>query len=234
MSKLVLIRHGESIWNKENRFTGWTDVPLSEKGVQEAQAAGKLLKGYQFHFDVAFTSVLKRATDTLQYVLEALDETVPVFSSWKLNERHYGALQGLNKDETKEKYGEEQVHLWRRSVDVRPPALTKEDERFPGNDLKYRDVDSDLLPVTENLVDTLKRVLSYYNEEIRPQLLEGKDVLIVAHGNSLRALIQHLENISNEDIMNLEIPTGKPYVYEFDSSLQVERHYYLSSKGIES
>lgn len=234
MSKLVLIRHGESIWNKENRFTGWTDVPLSEKGVQEAQAAGKLLKDYQFQIDVAFTSVLKRATDTLQYVLEALDETVPVFSSWKLNERHYGALQGLNKDETKEKYGEEQVHLWRRSVDVRPPALTKEDERFPGNDLKYRDVDSDLLPVTENLVDTLKRVLSYYNEEIRPQLLEGKDVLIVAHGNSLRALIQHLENISNEDIMNLEIPTGKPYVYEFDSSLQVERHYYLSSKGIES
>ncbi len=225
--KLVLLRHGESVWNKENRFTGWTDVDLSEKGILEAQAAGKILRENNYQFDIAFTSVLKRANDTLKYVLEELHTKLPIKYSYKLNERHYGALQGLNKDEMKQKYGEEQVQLWRRSADVRPPELSLDDKRYPKFDPKYKDLSDEELPRAENLFDTLKRVVEYYESDIKPELLKGKDVLIVAHGNSLRALIKYLENISDEDIMNVEIPTGKPYVYELDSNLKILNKFYL-------
>ncbi len=225
--KLVLLRHGESVWNKENRFTGWTDVELSEKGIEEAKTAGKTLKQNNFTFDIAFTSVLKRANDTLKYVLDALNQDIPIKYSYKLNERHYGALQGLNKDEMKLKYGEKQVQLWRRSADVRPPALDLNDKRHPKYDSKYQDIPIDKLPCTEHLLDTLKRVTEYYESDIKPELINGKDVLIVAHGNSLRALIKYLENISNDDIMKLEIPTGKPYVYELDNNLNIINKYYL-------
>lgn len=225
--KLVLLRHGESEWNKENRFTGWTDVDLSENGVKEAEDAGKLLKEKGYTFDIAFTSVLKRANRTLEIVLKEMNLDIPVHYSYRLNERHYGALQGLNKDEMRKKFGEEQVHIWRRSYDVRPPELTKEDERYPGNDPKYKDLTPEELPLTECLKDTLERVLPYYNNEIKKHLENKENVLVVAHGNSLRSIIKYLENISDEDIMSVEIPTGVPYVYELDDNLNIKEKYFL-------
>lgn len=225
--KLVLLRHGESVWNKENRFTGWTDVDLSENGVKEAENAGKLLKEKGYTFDVSFTSVLKRANRTLEIVLKEMNLDIPVHYSYRLNERHYGALQGLNKDEMKKKFGEEQVHIWRRSYDVRPPELTKDDERYPGNDPKYKDLTEEELPLTECLKDTLERVLPYYNNEIKKHLENKENVLVVAHGNSLRSIIKYLENISDEDIMSVEIPTGVPYVYELDNNLNIKEKYFL-------
>ena len=224
MIKLVLVRHGQSTWNLENKFTGWTDVGLSEKGILEAEEAGKILKKNGFHFDLAYTSVLIRAIDTLNIILREMGEEPEIRESYKLNERHYGALQGLNKDETRKKYGDEQVRLWRRSADVRPPALTRDDPRYPGNDPRYKGIDN--LPLTENLLDTVKRVVEYYNEEIKNNL-KGHHVIIVAHGNSLRGLIKYLDNVSDEDIVNIEIPTGKPICYEFNDDLQVVRHYYV-------
>ena len=227
MKRLVIVRHGQSIWNLENRFTGWTDVGLSDKGIEEAKNAGKILKNKGYHFDIAFTSVLKRANDTLNYILEELDEDIPIRYSYKLNERHYGALQGLNKDEMRKKYGEEQVHIWRRSADVRPPALDKSDSRYPGNDPLYRNIDKDNLPLSESLKDTVKRVVKYYENEIMPNIKDGKSIMIVAHGNSLRGLIKYLDNISDEDIMNVEIPTGIPLIYELDDNLKPIKHYYI-------
>lgn len=225
--KLVLLRHGESVWNKENRFTGWTDVDLSENGVKEAENAGKLLKDKGYTFDVSFTSILKRANRTLEIVLKEMNLNIPVYYSYRLNERHYGALQGLNKDEMRKKFGEEQVHIWRRSYDVRPPELSKDDERYPGNDPKYKDLTTEELPLTECLKDTLERVLPYYNNEIKKHLENKENVLVVAHGNSLRSIIKYLENISDEDIMNVEIPTGIPYVYELDDNLTIKEKYFL-------
>lgn len=219
--KLILLRHGESVWNKENRFTGWTDVDLSSKGIEEAINAGKIMKNNNVTFDVAFSSVLLRAKRTLDLVLKEMNVNVPVYYSYRLNERHYGALQGLNKDETRKKYGEEQVHIWRRSYDVRPPMLTIDDPRYPGNDPLYKDLNKDELPLTECLKDTLERVLPYYNNEIKSHLLKGENVLIVAHGNSIRSIIKYIENISDEDIMNVEIPTGVPYIYELDNELNI-------------
>lgn len=228
MIKLVLVRHGQSMWNLENRFTGWTDVELSEQGIKEAKEAGKVLKEKGFDFDVAYTSVLKRANDTLKYILEELGEKdIPVKKSWKLNERHYGALQGLNKDETKEKYGAEQVLLWRRSTDVRPPELSKDDKRYPGNDPKYGDLKENELPTTENLIDTIKRVMEYWNSDIKKDLETGKRVIIAAHGNSLRGLIKYLDNMTDEEIIKLELQTGNPICYELDDNLKPIRHYYL-------
>ena len=227
MIKLVLVRHGESIWNLENKFTGWTDVELSEKGIQEAIAAGKVLKEKGYTFDIAYTSVLKRANDTLNYILKEMNLDIPIYYSYKLNERHYGALQGLNKDETRKKYGEEQVRLWRRSADTRPPALTISDPRYPGNDPKYKTLSQDELPLTENLIDTIKRVIEYWNSDIKNNLLNGKRIIIVAHGNSLRGLIKYLDNLSDEEIMNLEIETGNPICYELDDNLKPIKHYYL-------
>ena len=226
--KLILLRHGESLWNMENRFTGWTDVDLSKKGVDEAINAGKILLKNNITFSVAFSSVLLRANKTLDLVLKEMNLSVPVYYSYRLNERHYGALQGLNKDETKKKYGEEQVHIWRRSYDVRPPELTYDDPRYPGNDPKYKDLSKDELPLTECLKDTLNRVLPYYNNEIKKHLLNGENVLIVAHGNSIRSIIKYIENISDEDIMSVEIPTGVPYIYEFDNELNVINKTILS------
>ena len=225
--KLVLLRHGESVWNKENRFTGWTDVDLSEKGVKEAENAGKLLKDKGYTFDVSFTSILKRANRTLEIVLKEMNLNIPVYYSYRLNERHYGALQGLNKDEMRKKFGDEQVHIWRRSYDVRPPELSKDDERYPGNDPKYKDLTPEELPLTECLKDTLERVLPYYNNEIKKHLENKENVLVVAHGNSLRSIIKYLENVSDEDIMNVEIPTGIPYVYELDDNLSIKEKYFL-------
>lgn len=217
---LVLVRHGESKWNKENRFTGWTDVDLSDRGISEASMAGIKLKEFGIKFDIAYTSVLKRAQNTLLYILNEIG-TCPVMSDYRLNERHYGALQGLNKDEMKEKYGEEQVHIWRRSFDVRPPELDVTDPRYPGNDKKYNDIDKSKLPTSESLKDTLYRVRDIYDNYIKKSLLDNKNVLVVAHGNSLRALIKDLEGISDEDIINLEIPTGKPIIYELDANLKI-------------
>ena len=228
MLKLVLVRHGQSMWNLENRFTGWTDVDLSEQGIQEAKEAGKVLKENGFEFDIAYTSVLKRANDTLNYILEELGETdIPVKKSWRLNERHYGALQGLNKDETKKKYGDEQVLLWRRSTDVKPPELSIDDERYPGNDPKYKDLAKEELPTTENLIDTIKRVMEYWNSDIKNDLTAGKRVIIAAHGNSLRGLIKYLDNMTDEEIIGLELQTGNPICYELDDDLKPIRHYYL-------
>ena len=228
MIKLVLVRHGQSMWNLENRFTGWTDVELSEQGIKEAKEAGKVLKEKGYGFDVAYTSVLKRANDTLGYILEELEEQdIPVKKSWRLNERHYGALQGLNKDETKEKYGEEQVLLWRRSTDVRPPALSKDDERYPGNDSKYSELKEEELPTTENLIDTIERVMVYWNSNIVKDLKAGKKVIIAAHGNSLRGLIKYLDNMTDEEVIKLELQTGNPICYELDDNLRPIRHYYL-------
>lgn len=226
--KLILLRHGESLWNMENRFTGWTDVDLSKKGVEEAINAGKILLKNNITFSVAFSSVLLRANKTLDLVLKEMNLSVPVYYSYRLNERHYGALQGLNKDETKKKYGEEQVYIWRRSYDVRPPELTYDDSRYPGNDPKYKDLSKEELPLTECLKDTLNRVLPYYNSEIKKHLLNGENVLIVAHGNSIRSIIKYIENISDEDIMSVEIPTGVPYIYEFDNELNVINKTILS------
>ncbi len=228
MIKLVLVRHGQSEWNLENKFTGWTDVSLSPKGIEEAKEAGRVLKEKGFSFDLGFTSELKRAKDTLDYILKEMgEENIEIRRSWKLNERHYGALQGLNKDETKKKYGEEQVLLWRRSTDVRPPALDVTDPRYPGNDPKYKDLKEDELPRTENLLDTIKRVLEYWNSDIKPELEKGRKIIIAAHGNSLRGLIKYLDNISDEDIIKLELQTGNPICYELDDNLKPIRHYYL-------
>lgn len=228
MIKLVLVRHGQSMWNLENRFTGWTDVELSEQGIKEAKEAGKVLKEKGFGFDVAYTSVLKRANDTLGYILKELGEQdIPVKKSWRLNERHYGSLQGLNKNETKEKYGEEQVLLWRRSTDVRPPALSKDDERYPGNDPKYSELKENELPTTENLIDTIERVMVYWNSDIVKDLEERKRVIIAAHGNSLRGLIKYLDNMTDEEVIKLELQTGNPICYELDDNLKPIRHYYL-------
>jgi 2,3-bisphosphoglycerate-dependent phosphoglycerate mutase len=222
---LVLVRHGESVWNKENRFTGWTDVDLSDNGIKEASAAGLLLKSKGYTFDIAYTSVLKRANHTLDIILKEMNIDIPIKYDYRLNERHYGALQGLNKDETKEKYGEEQVRLWRRSADVRPPSLTLDDPRYPGNDPKYNGIDN--LPLTENLNDTIKRVVEYYESDIIKDLKDNKNVLIVAHGNSLRGLIKYLDNLTDEEVISLEIPTGKPICYELDENLNIIKHYYI-------
>jgi 2,3-bisphosphoglycerate-dependent phosphoglycerate mutase len=228
MYKLVLIRHGESDWNKENRFTGWTDVDLSSKGLEEAKQAGELLKSEGFTFDVAYTSVLKRAIKTLFFVQEALDlHWIPVIKTWRLNERHYGALQGLNKAETTQKFGEEQVTIWRRSYDIQPPALTADDERFPGKDKRYSNLSAGDLPLTECLKDTVSRFLPIWEAEIAPAIKEGKKVIIAAHGNSLRALVKHLDGISESEIISLNIPTGIPLVYELDSNLKPIKSYYL-------
>ena len=224
MIKLVLVRHGQSVWNLENKFTGWTDVDLSENGIIEAHKAGKLLKEKGYTFDKAYTSVLKRANDTLYYILEELQERdIPISYSYKLNERHYGALQGLNKDETRDKYGEEQVKLWRRSYDVTPPDLSSDDPRYLSMLENYQEY----VPHTECLKDTIERVIPYWNEVIVPSLKENKKVIIVAHGNSLRGLIKYLDNISDSDIVNLEIPTGVPLIYELDDKLKPIKHYYL-------
>lgn len=229
--KLVLLRHGESTWNKENKFTGWTDVDLSEKGAIEAGEAGDVLKSEGYAFDVAYTSVLKRAIRTLSIVLEKLNlEQIPVHQSWRLNERHYGALQGLNKSETTEKYGEEQVLIWRRSYNICPPELEKSDERYPGNDDRYKDLTDAELPTTESLETTVKRFLSYWTDVIAPEIKAGKKVLITAHGNSLRALVMHLDGISKEEIVKLNIPTGIPLVYELDDDLKPIKHYYLGDQ----
>ena len=228
MIKLVLVRHGQSEWNLENRFTGWTDVELTEQGMKEAKEAGIALREQGFHFDLAYTSVLKRAEHTLDLILKEMgEENIEIKRNWRLNERHYGALQGLNKDETKEKYGAEQVLLWRRSTNVRPPELDVTDPRYPGNDPKYKDLTEDELPKTENLIDTIKRVTQYWNSDIEKSLKEGKNVIIVAHGNSLRGLMKYLDNISDEDIIRLEIQTGNPICYELDDILKPIRHYYV-------
>lgn len=225
---LVLLRHGESTWNKENKFTGWTDVPLSEKGVQEAIAAGNYLKEKKFHFDVVYTSVLRRAIHTTWNVLKTTEmEHVPVIKTWRLNERHYGSLQGLNKSETAKKYGEDQVKIWRRSYDIPPPKLDKEDPRWPGHVSVYKDVPKDVLPFTECLKDTVARVLPFWFDHIAPDILANKKVLVSAHGNSLRGLVKHLDNLSEADVLELNIPTGVPLVYELDDDLKPIKHYYL-------
>jgi 2,3-bisphosphoglycerate-dependent phosphoglycerate mutase len=230
--RLVLLRHGESMWNRENRFTGWTDIDLSEKGVSEAKKAGQTLRKNGYSFDVAFTSVLKRAIRTLWSILDELDLMwIPVHVSWRLNERHYGALQGLNKAETTKIYGEEQVLLWRRSYSVRPPSLKKTDAAYPGNDPRYNHLDEKDIPVTECLKDTVNRFLPYWNEMIVPEIRAGKRIIISAHGNSLRALVKHLDNVSAEDIVYLNIPTGIPLVYELDDSLSPIKNYYLGDSA---
>ena len=231
MYKLVLVRHGESDWNKKNLFTGWTDVDLSEKGVVEATAAGKTLAEEGYTFDVAFTSVLKRAIRTLWLTLDGLDLMwIPVIRDWRLNERHYGALQGLNKAETAAKYGDEQVLVWRRSYDTPPPALEESDERFPGHDRRYADLTEDELPKTECLKDTVARFLPLWKDEIAPMIKSGKRVLIAAHGNSLRALVKYLDNMPEDEIVKLNIPTGVPLVYELDEDLKPIKHYYLGDQ----
>ena len=224
MIKLVLVRHGQSAWNLENRFTGWTDVDLSEQGVEEAKEAGKVLKEEGYTFDVAYTSVLKRANRTLDLILDELGEKdIPIYKHWRLNERHYGALQGLNKKDTADKYGDEQVHIWRRSYDVQPPALDDDDERYLDMKKYYKEY----IPHTECLKDTVERVIPYWESDILPSLKENKKVIIVAHGNSLRGLIKYLDNISDDEIVGLEIPTGNPLVYELDDNFKPINHYYL-------
>jgi len=229
MYKLVLIRHGESTWNKENRFTGWTDVELSDKGRGEAKAAGELLKKEGFSFDIAYASLLKRALNTLWSVLQELDLVwIPIEKEWRLNERHYGALQGLNKGETAAKYGDEQVLVWRRSYDIPPPPLEKSDERWPGHDPRYAGIEN--LPLTECLKDTVDRFLPLWHEKIAPMVKSGKRVIIAAHGNSLRALVKYLDNLSEEEILKLNIPTGVPLVYELDADLKPIKSYYLGDQ----
>jgi 2,3-bisphosphoglycerate-dependent phosphoglycerate mutase len=228
MIPVVLLRHGESTWNKENRFTGWTDVDLSEKGLAEAKTAGRLLREAGFSFDIAFTSVLKRAIRTLWIVLDETDLMwIPVVNSWRLNERHYGALQGLNKSEMAERYGDQQVHIWRRSYDIRPPALEKDDPRYPCAEQKYKGLAQKDMPLTECLKDTVGRFLPFWHESIVPEIKNGRRVLICAHGNSLRALVKYVDNISDQQITSLNIPTGIPLVYEFDDAMRPLRHYYL-------
>ncbi len=229
---LVLLRHGESIWNRDNRFTGWTDIPLSEKGRDEAAAAGRMLKAEKYTFDLAFTSVLQRAIETLEIVLRELALTgIPVQRSWRLNERHYGALQGLNKTETAKIYGADQVRQWRRSYAIRPPSLTEDDDRQPAGDIRYADVPPNQLPLTESLRDTVKRFLPCWYEGIAPQILRGRRVIVSAHGNSLRALVKYLDDLSAEEIIGLEIPTGIPLVYELDGALRPVRHFYINPQG---
>jgi len=227
MHKLVLLRHGESTWNKENRFSGWTDVPLSEKGEEEAQEAGSELKKRNFSFDVVYTSVLARAVQTMEIALKKMRLSPQIKYSWRLNERHYGALQGMNKSEMAQKFGEAQVKIWRRSYAVRPPALKKSDPRHPLHDSLYKEVPRNLLPSSECLKDTYARVLPYWKKEIAPALKKGKRVFIVAHGNSMRALVKYLDKISDKEITELNIPTGIPLVYELDEKLRPIRHYYL-------
>ncbi len=228
MKILVLLRHGESIWNKENRFTGWTDVDLSPKGINEARAAGSQMLRDGYVFDVAYTSVLKRAIRTLWLALDEMDLMwIPVFKSWRLNERHYGALQGLNKRETVERHGEEQVKLWRRSYDIQPPALAPDDPRAPYHDPRYRELSPNEIPLTECLKNTVDRVLPYWNQTIAPAIRTGRRVLIASHGNSLRALVKHLDKISDEKIVGLNIPTGIPLVYELHDDLTPIRNFYL-------
>jgi 2,3-bisphosphoglycerate-dependent phosphoglycerate mutase len=230
--KLVLLRHGESIWNLEDRFTGWTDVDLSRKGISEAKKAGKALKEKGYVFDIAFTSVLKRAIRTLWLVLDEMDLMwIPVHRSWRLNERHYGALQGLNKAKIAAKVGEGQVHIWRRSYDVRPPALDNTDQRFPGNDPKYLGLSQNELPATESLKDTMARFMPYWHEVIAPALKSEKPAIVSAHGNSLRAIVKYLDNISDSEIVKVNIPTGMPLVYELDKELKPLNHYYLADAG---
>ena len=231
MMKLVLIRHGESEWNKLNLFTGWTDVDLSDKGREEAKAAGQTLKAEGYDFDVCYTSYLKRAIHTLNIVLDEMDRAwLPVIKSWKLNERHYGALQGLNKSETAEKYGEEQVKIWRRSFDVKPPALEESDERSATKQEMFRDVDKSLLPPNESLETTIERVVPYFNDVIKKDMQAGKRVVIAAHGNSLRALVKYFDNLSSDEIIGVNIPTAVPLVYEFDDNFNVIKHYYLGDQ----
>lgn len=232
MYKIVLIRHGQSIWNLENRFTGWTDVDLSEAGLMEARRAGIILKSNGYEFDQAFASVLKRAIRTLWIVLHEMDLMwIPIEKTWRLNERHYGALQGLNKAETAKRYGEEQVHTWRRSAIVRPPTMDIHDERYEGRDPKYRQLHPDDIPLTENLEDTEKRVIAYWLQSIAPALKDGKKIIVSAHGNTLRALVKYLDRIPADGIVDMNIPTGIPLVYELDMHLQPIRHYYLDEHG---
>lgn len=223
--KLVLVRHGQSLWNLENKFTGWTDIELSEQGILEAIEAGRLLKEKNYVFTISFSSYLKRAQKTLDIILKEMEIDIPKYYSWRLNERHYGALQGLNKEETAQKYGQEQVRLWRRSVSVRPPLLEIDDMRNPEKDPKYKGINN--LPRGENLLDTEKRVVDYWESDIKKYLLDNKDVLIVAHGNSIRALIKYLDNLSEDEIMSIEIPTGKPLCYELDKNLKPIKKYYV-------
>jgi 2,3-bisphosphoglycerate-dependent phosphoglycerate mutase len=232
MKKIVLLRHGESVWNKENRFTGWTDVGLTERGYREAHEAGQTLRAVGYAFDLAYTSVLKRAIQTLWIALEELDLMwIPVYRSWRLNERHYGALQGLNKAETAAKHGEQQVKLWRRSYDIRPPALETDDPRYPGKDPRYAELTADEVPLTECLKDTVERFLPYWKDTIAPAVESGQRVLIAAHGNSLRALVKYLDGISDQDIVGLNIPTGVPLVYELnDADLTPIKSYYLGDQ----
>lgn len=231
MYKLVLVRHGQSEWNKANRFTGWKDVDLTEQGREEAQNGGRELLKAGYTFDIAYTSVLKRAIRTLWHVLDEMDLMwLPVTRAWQLNERHYGALQGLNKAETSAKHGEEQVKIWRRSYDTPPPALEKSDERYPGNDSRYSNLNEEQLPLSESLKLTVERVIPYFENEIAPAIKEGKRVLIAAHGNSLRALVKYLDSISEEEIVNLNIPTGVPLVYELDENLKPIKNYYLGDQ----
>ena len=228
MHKLVLLRHGESTWNQENRFTGWTDVDLSERGLAEAKEAGRLLRDGGFVFDLAYTSTLKRAIKTLGVALDALDQLwIPVAKTWRLNERHYGALQGLNKAETAAKHGDAQIKIWRRSYDIPPPPLEPDDPRHPARDPRYSGLSPDDLPLTESLKDTVARFLPYWHESIAPRIRSGGRVLIAAHGNSLRALVKFLDNVSDQDIVELNIPTGIPLVYELDASLKPLKNYYL-------
>lgn len=229
--KLVLVRHGESEWNKLNLFTGWTDVDLSEKGVEEAKEGGRTLKQEGYDFDICYTSFLKRAIHTLNYVLDELDRNwLPVVKSWRLNERHYGALQGLNKSETAAKYGEDQVKIWRRSFDIMPPALEETDERCPHNQDMYRSVDKFFLPKTESLKETIERAVPFFLETIKPQMQAGKRVLIAAHGNSIRALVKYFEDMPDDEIVGVNIPTGVPLVYEFDENFKVIKKYYLGDQ----
>ena len=228
MYQLVLVRHGESTWNKENRFTGWTDVDLSEKGVAEAQECGEVLKREGYQFDMVYTSVLRRAIKTANIALDVMDLLwLPVERTWRLNERHYGALQGLNKAETAAKFGDEQVKIWRRSYDTPPPALTPDDERYPGHEARYASIPKQELPLTECLKDTVARFLPYWRQTIAPTIKSGKRVVIFAHGNSLRALVKYLDNVSDADILELNIPTGMPLVYELDADLKPLKSYYL-------
>lgn len=229
MVKLVLIRHGQSTYNKENRFTGWTDVPLTQRGVNEARKAAKALKKNGFRFDIVFTSVLERAIDTTNIVVKEMRIKPKIIKSWRLNERHYGALQGLNKSEMAAKYGEEQVLKWRRSYDTRPPALGKKDKRWPVNDPKYKDLDKKNLPLAESLKDTVKRVVPFWSKEIAPALRKGKKVLVSASGNSLRALVKHLDKVPDDKIVSFTIPYGVPIVYELENSLKPTRHYFLGN-----
>ena len=231
MKKLVLVRHGESEWNKLNLFTGWTDVDLSEKGHEEAKAAGEILKKEGYDFDVCYTSYLKRAIHTLNHILDSMDRNwLPVVKAWELNERHYGALQGLNKSETAEKYGEDQVKIWRRSYDVKPPALEETDKRHPKNDPMFRNVDPKNLPANESLETTVARAVPYFNNVIKKDMEAGKRVIIAAHGNSLRALVKYFDNMSNDPIIGVNIPTGIQLVYEFDNDFKVVKHYYLGDQ----